>query len=478
MHTWMLKILALFLALTLAAAACGNDDSTSADQPGDDVGEPADEPGDDVAGEPADEPGDDVAGEPEGTSLLDGDIPCEQQHAGKRVAIFSPVRDSENDRPIADYLGAYQPLVDCTGVEIVWEGTDQFETEINVRLEGGNPPDVIDYPQPGLMARHVRQGHLIPLPDYVASRLATDFISGWDAYGTVDGVVYGLPGRSNIKSLVWYSPGAFAAAGYEVPTSLGELKALSDQIVADGGVPWCIGAESGVATGWVLTDWMEDFMLRTHGPEVYDQWVNHEIPFNDPKVVEVVDSVGAFVKNPDYLGGETLVKAVATTKFQDGGLPILDGDCYMHRQGSFYSGMWTEGTTIGEDGDVNIFYLPSPADGPAYMLGGGDIYATGTDKPESFDVVRYTGSADYLNAIAAARGDLAPHVDLDIGVYTDPFNAKLAELQLGADVFRFDASDLMPGSVGAGTFWTEVTAWVIGGSTEDFVNNVEASWPS
>ena len=43
MHTWMLKILALFLALTLAAAACGNDDSTSADQPGDDVaGEPAD----------------------------------------------------------------------------------------------------------------------------------------------------------------------------------------------------------------------------------------------------------------------------------------------------------------------------------------------------------------------------------------------------------------------------------------------------
>ena len=240
--------------------------------------------------------------------------------------------------------------------------------------------------------------------DDVAAHLAADFIGGWDTYSTVDGVVYGLPGRSNIKSLVWYSPGAFAEAGYEVPASLGDLKALSDQIVADGGTPWCIGAESGVATGWVLTDWMEDFMLRTHGPEVYDQWVNHDIPFNDSKVAEVVDAVGAFVKNPDYLGSETLVKAIATTKFQDGGLPILDGSCYMHRQGSFYSGMWTEGTSIGEDGDVNIFYLPSPADGPAYMLGGGDIYAAGTDKPESFDVVRYTGSADYLNAIAASKG--------------------------------------------------------------------------
>ena len=486
MHNRTIRILALFLALVLAAAACGNDDATSAGeavdeattQPADEpAAEPDSEPPDEPAAEPDSEPAGEPAPEPESRTLLDGEIPCEQQYAGRQVTIFSPVRDSENDRPVADYVAAYQPLVDCTGVEIVWEGTDQFETEINVRLEGGDPPDVIDYPQPGLMAQHVRQGHLVPLPDDVAAHLATDFIGGWDTYGTVGGVVYGLPGRSNIKSLVWYSPGAFAQAGYAVPTSLGELKALSDQIVADGGIPWCIGAESGVATGWVLTDWMEDFMLRTHGPEVYDQWVNHEIPFNDPKVVEVVEAVGAFVKNPDYLGSETLVKAIATTKFQDGGLPILDGNCYMHRQGSFYSGMWPAGTTIGEDGDVNIFYLPSPADGPAYMLGGGDIYAAGTDKPESFDVVRYTGSADYLNDIAAARGDLAPHLDLDIGVYTDPFNATLAELQLGADVFRFDASDLMPGSVGAGTFWTEVTAWVIGGSTGDFVDNVEASWP-
>ena len=101
--------------------------------------------------------------------------------------------------------------------------------------------------------------------------------------------------------------------------------------------PWCVGAESGVATGWVLTDWMEDFMLRIAGEDVYDQWVNHEIPFNDPQVVEVVDAVGAFVKNPDYLGGENNVKAIATTKFQDGGLCVASGDCWMHRQASFYS---------------------------------------------------------------------------------------------------------------------------------------------
>ena len=456
-------LIALLAVLSLIAAACGDDDAET-ETGADDTEQTDDTSSDDSTA--------DDGGEATGDSLMDGEIACEQQYAGESVSIFSPVRDSENDTPIADFVAAYQPLMDCTGVEIVWQGTDQIETEINVRLEGGDPPDVIDYPQPGLMNQHVAQGHLFELPADVAAHLATDYISGWDVYGTVDDTIYGLPGRSNIKSLVWYSPPAFEEAGYEVPTSLDELRALSDQNVADGGTPWCVGAESGVATGWVLTDWIEDFMLRINGEEVYDQWVNHEIPFNDPQVVAAVDEVGSYVKNPDYLGGENNVKAIATTKFQDGGLGVATGDCFMHRQASFYV------TLFPEDAVVDFFYLPSPPDGPAYMLGGGDIYAAATDRPATYDVIRYTGSLDYQSKIVNSRNELVPHLELDVASIEDPFTKKLSELQLGAEVFRFDGSDLMPGSVGAGTVWTEVTAWVIGGETQTFVDNVEASWPS
>ena len=412
-----------------------------------------------------------------GDSILNGEIKCEQQYAGKEVHIFSPVVDSENDHPIADFVAAYQPLVDCTGVKIVWEGTKDFETESNVRLEGGNAPDVIDYPQPGLLASSVAKGYLFPLPADVAAHTNNDFISGWDVYSTVNGKVYGMPGRSNVKSIVWYSPKAFTDGGYAVPTSLEDMKALSDKIVADGKVPWCVGAASGVATGWVLTDWMEDFMLRINGEKVYDQWVKHEIPFNDPKVKAVADAVGAYVKNPAYLGGDALVKAIATTKFEEGGLPILTGNCYMHRQASFYSTLWPEGTKIAPDGDIWFFYLPSPAGGPKYLLGAGDIYAAGTDKPESYDVIRFTGSVEYQQKILETRHELSPNKNIDTSVITDPFVKAIADLQKNADIFRFDASDQMPGSVGAGTFWTEITAWVVGGSTDDFLNNVEASWP-
>ena len=304
-----------------------------------------------------------------------------------------------------------------------------------------------------------------------------DFIGGWSDYSTVDGKVYGIPARNSIKSLVWYSPKMFADKGYKIPTTLDELKALSDQIVKDGGTPWCVGAESGAATGWVLTDWMEDFMLRLNGEKVYDQWVNHTIPFNDPKVKAVADAVGSYVKNADYLGGESMVKAIATTKFQDGGLPILDGKCYMHRQASFYKGIWPKGTTVGADGQVNIFYLPSTSDKPKYMLGAGDLYAAGNNKPETMDVLLYTGSADYQIQEVNKRGDLSPLKGIDTSTITDPFVKQIADLQKTADVFRFDGSDMMPGAVGSGTFWTEVTAWVVGGSTDDFLNNVEKSWP-
>lgn len=441
------------ISLSLVLAACGSDSSSSGDTTG--------------------------GGSGSAESLVNGEIKCEQQYKGKTVEVFSPVRDSDTDKPIADYVAGYQPLVDCTGVTIKWSGTDQFETEINVRLEGGNAPDVIDFPQPGLLASLARKGSLKELPADVAAHTTNDFLGGWDAYSTVDGKIFGIPGRSNIKSLVWYSPKDFADKGYEVPATLDDLKALSDKIVADGGTPWCIGAESGVATGWVLTDWMEDWMLRTNGEKVYDQWVNHEIPFNDPKVKAVADAVGEYVKNADYLGGDALVKAIATTKFQDGGLPILnhDGSCYMHRQASFYSSLWPEGTKVGDDGDINFFYLPSPTGGPKYMLGAGDIYAAGTDKPEAMDVLRYTGSVDYQTYIANKRGELSPNKNVDPATITDPLVKKLSELQKGADVFRFDGSDQMPGAVGAGTFWTEVTAWVVGGSTDDFLNNVEKSWP-
>jgi hypothetical protein len=106
-----------------------------------------------------------------------------------------------------------------------------------------------------------------------------------------------------VKSLVWYVPENFEDAGYEVPETMEELKALTEQIVADGETPWCIGLGSGAATGWPATDWVEDIMLRTQPPEVYDSWVTNEIPFNDERVVNAIETFGMFARNDDWVQG-------------------------------------------------------------------------------------------------------------------------------------------------------------------------------
>ena len=473
------RVAALGAIASLVLVACGSDDGggsadTTAAPAGTEAPAETGAPGDTTAG---------TTGGAAAEGLVDGEIPCDQQHEGKTVSVLSPVRNSETDPDaIQRFTDWWAPLGECTGVTVDFQGTDQFEVQAPVLLQGGSPPDVIDFPQPGLL--RTLAPNLIEFPENVAKHASEDFIEGWEDLYTVDGAIKGIPWRANVKSMVWYSPAAFEAGGYEVPQTLEELTALSDQIVADGGTPWCAGIESGAATGWPITDWFEDFMLRINGPEVYDQWVNHEIPFNDPQVKAVADAVGGILKNPDYMGGENNVKAIATTKFQDGGVPITTGDCYMHRQASFYSGLFPEGTVVGPPddpaADVTFFYLPVAAEGdPKVMLGAGDILSAGTDKPETWDVILYATSNDYAVTMGNAEpAELSPRNDIDPSLITDPLLASFAELLASSEVFRFDGADMMPGAVGSGTFWTEATAWIVGGSTEDMLNNIEASWPS
>ena len=474
------RLLALAVATTAVAAACGSSSSSGSSNSTAAAGGATTAAG---AATTAAAGGATTAAA--GDSLLNGAIKCTQQYKGKEVHIFSPVRDSETSKAATELRNAYAPLEKCTGVKVTFDGTDQFETEVKVRINGGNPPDLVDFPQPGGFLDLVKAGKLFEFPAALSNAVKNDNVGGWPELATVNGKVYGVPTRANIKSLVWYSPAAFKAKGYAIPQTMAELKTLSDKIVADGGTPWCAGIESGVATGWPITDWFEDFMLRINGPDVYDQWVQHKIPFNDPKVKAVADAVASYLKNPKYIaGGDNGIKAIATTKFQEGGFPILENKCYMHRQASFYASIWPKGTAIGPAGAVDTFYLPvQKAGDKKVMLGGGDLFGAGTNKPETFDTLLYTGSSDYYFGIVGADGKpdtgtagLSTRKDIDTSKLPDPVQKGYADLLKGSEIFRFDGADMMPAAVGSGSFWKEATAWIVGGSTDDMLNNIETSW--
>src|SRR5262249_36102637 len=159
-----------------------------------------------------------------------------------------------------------------------------FEADVTATVKGGNPPDIADFPQPGLVQSLASQGYVVDLSkfmnmDWLKQNLAQSWLDLGQMTGK-DGKQFtgGVVSKNSVKSLVWYNPKTFNAAGYKIPTTWDEMLKLSDQIVADGGTPWCIGIESQAATGWPGTDWIEDILLRTQPTSVYDNWATPKDP--------------------------------------------------------------------------------------------------------------------------------------------------------------------------------------------------------
>ncbi|MET0864419.1 MAG: ABC transporter substrate-binding protein, partial [Nakamurella sp.] len=275
--------------------------------------------------------------------------------SGKTVGVYTTIVAPE-DTP---YINSWKEFTECTGVTPTFEGTKEFEAQVIVRIQSGNPPDVGIFPQPGLLSQIVNStGSVKPLTEDTKELGNEYFPEDWMNYGTVNDIQFAIPNNADFKSMVWYSPKTFAAKGYTVPTTWEELTALTEQIAATGEKPWCIGIKSGEATGWQITDWLEEYVLRTAGPDVYDQWVNHEIPFNDPQIAEALKQVGDLIKNPKYVNaGLGDVATIASTEFNDVAPLILNGSCTMAREAANFDSNY-KSSKIGPDGDIDGFYFP------------------------------------------------------------------------------------------------------------------------
>ena len=367
-------------------------------------------------------------------------------------------------------------------IDIQYESSKEFEAQIGVRAQGGDAPDLAIFPQPGLMGDLADRGYIQPAPEGVAANVAEGWSEDWAGYATVNDTLYGAPLMASVKGFIWYSPKTFAENGWEVPATWDELMTLSQTIADSGTKPWCAGFGSDAATGWPGTDWVEDLVLRQAGTEVYDKWVTNEVPFTDPAIKSAFDSVGEILLNPDYVNaGIGDVESINSTPFgAEVAQAVVDGTCPMTHQASFYDGFLTDaGGTVAEDGDVWAFITPAEEAGASAVTGGGEIVAAFSNDEDTVKVQEYLSSADWANSRVSLGGVISANKGLD------PANASSAILSQAITIlqdenttFRFDASDLMPGAVGSGTFWTGMVDWINGASTDDVLASIEAGWPS
>ena len=370
-----------------------------------------------------------------------------------------------------NFTAAVRPFTEETGIGMSFESTPDLNTVLLARVEAGNPPDLAILPQPGFLVDLAREGHLVPLDFIEMAQVQENYSQSWIDLGSHNDTLYGIWYKGALKSLVWYLPGKFESNGYTVPSTWEDMLALSDQMAADGNTPWCLGVESGVATGWVATDWIEDIMLRTTGPEIYDQWVNHEIPWTDDNVKRAFELFGQVARNEDYVwGGST---GVLSTFFGDSPVPLFEDPpgCFMHRQASFITSFFPEGTNLDE---VSIF--PVPEIDPQWgvpALGAGDVVVMLNDTPEARAFMEFLATPEAAETWAGAGGFISPNRGVDLSVYPDELTRIQAETLASADVFRFDGSDLMPAAIGAGTFWEQVVEYIAGENLDIVLQRIE-----
>jgi alpha-glucoside transport system substrate-binding protein len=381
------------------------------------------------------------------------------------------------------FAGAIQQFEQQSGIKVkLTEASQSFDTLIRPRVQGNNPPDIALFPQPGLMLDFAKQGKLQDLSTMLdTNALKSQLVPGVLDVGTLEGKVYGFPANFNVKSLVWYPKKAWDAKGYKAPTTIAELEALTNQIKSDGTAPWCVGMESAAATGWVATDWIEDFVLRYGGTQKYSQWVKHEIPFTDPVVKQSAEEFQKLaLDDGNVFGGR---KSVVSTAFAVAMNPEFQDPpkCFLHRQGNFVlqKGFLTEKIRQNIDQEVGVFQLPGVDANSKPLLVGGDMAGAFSKDDDTKKAMEFLASPQFKFTNIATATWLSAFKAFDLSNYPNEITKEVAKLAYSSTEAAFDGSDSMPGAVGAGSFWKGMTAWVSGQkSLDEALKDIDDSWPS
>jgi alpha-glucoside transport system substrate-binding protein len=387
----------------------------------------------------------------QGSASPGGSVPPGEsgEPLGGTISILATWVDTEEE----NFRAMIEPWLEDNGVELEYTGSRDLVTLLTTRVEGDDPPDLAGLPNPGGMAEFARSGDALDLSGVIdTTALAEEYDQGWINAGTLDGTFVGIYVKVSPKGLIWYNPAAFSDAGYEVPTDWDGFDALVEQIRDDGTTPWGVGLESGGDSGWPGTDWIEDFVIRQSGPDVYDQWVAGELAWSSDEIRAAFEAFGAWAADPDYVAGGPQV--ALSDPFGNGGDCLFDDPpgCYLHHQAGFMSSFFeTNYPDVAVAGETYDFF-PMPGAEFSGATASGDIFGMFTDTPQARSLLQYLVTPDAQQIWVELGGATSANSAVPLDAYPDDTSRRIAEGLQNAEDVRYDAGDLMPAQMGSAFF--------------------------
>lgn len=365
-----------------------------------------------------------------------------------------------------------------SNIKINWQTVQNINQLIITKMQSGGQPDIAFVPQPGVVKQMLNVGKVYPMNDVVDASSLSSMIPGAADFAKEGNDLDGLLVSMNVKGLVFYDKASWNKAGYKVPKSMAELQSLVSQIKSSGTAPWCFGIESGTATGWPATDWLENLVLKYDGTSVYNDWVAGKVKFSSPQITQAANTFNTLVLQNTY-GGQS---SIAGNNFQTAGAPLVTNPpkCYLYQQGSFASAFFNKQVEANLDKTLGVFGLPpvtAGGDNPVEV--GGDLMTMLNDSANTKAVVKLLAQTKIGETLVAGDSFISPHTDFPLKLYPNNLTRQMASIAYNASATAYDASDQMPAAVGSGTFWSEITSWIAG--KEDVstaLKNIDASWPA
>ncbi len=374
------------------------------------------------------------------------------QKIGGSVNVMAVWGGEERDK----FLATLKPFEEATGIKVEYEGTRDINAVLTTRIAGGNPPEIAGIPSLSLLEDWSAKGKLVDLDNIIgASTLKNNFSSGWLNLGSYKDKTFGMFFSASLKGLIWYNTKTYT--GPKAPRSWAELSAWTRAMAAKGTTPWCVGVESGAASGWAGTDWIENILLRQSGPKKYDDWYNGKLAWTSTEVKKAFQAFGAIVTNPKMVYGGPIT--VLSTNFGDAATPMFSAKpgCFLHHQATFISSFFEKNTPgIKAGTDFNFFGFPDI--NPQFagsVEASGDMFGVFKETPQSKALIKYLSSSEAQAFRANLGGVLAANKTVPTSVYPDVVSQGAAKILANAKNVRFDASDLMPGKMND-AFWKAI----------------------
>ena len=257
------------------------------------------------------------------------------------------------------------------------------------------------------------------------------------------------------NSLIWYDISKIKKYENIKFENFNNLILETKKIADNGESPWCANSESSASTGWIQTNWLEDVILSKYGPEIYDRWSKLEIKASNVKIYNSMKVVGDFIFYQNLIQGGD--REIINEEFRNLPKVLLNDEnsCFLTWSGHYFRYYIDEDYKYGVDFGVSNF---PPINYKNTIVGIGDsvvllkndnISQTIISKMLSSDFGKKWASYENTEYISANKNFNDKNINNELTKY----EFEVVHKALNDDLFRYDASEIMPRPIGSNLLW-------------------------